>query len=152
MGGLAPRLKGGLRYLYTNHFMIKLDAASAWKRLRNRYRLVVMNDDTYEELTTFRLTRGSVYVGFSTVFVLLVGLTTALIVFTPLKYYIPGAGQSYQSVRQLKQLQYRVDSIERQDAYKTQYILGLKKALSGGGVASLDTVTLQIPVPEIITD
>ena len=132
--------------------MIKLDAASAWKRLRNRYRLVVMNDDTYEELTTFRLTRGSVYVGLSTVFVLLVGLTTALIVFTPLKYYIPGAGQSYQSVRQLKQLQYRVDSIERQDAYKTQYILGLKKALSGGGVSALDTVTLQIPAPEIITD
>lgn len=132
--------------------MIKLDAASAWKRLRNRYRLVVMNDDTYEEVTTFRLTRGSVYVGLSTVFVLLVGLTVALIVFTPLKYYIPGAGQSYQSVRQLKQLQYRVDSIERQDAYKTQYILGLKKALSGAGAATLDTVILQIPAPEIITD
>ena len=132
--------------------MIKLDAASAWKRLRNRYRLIVMNDDTYEEVTTFRLTRGSVYVGLSTVFVLLVGLTTALIVFTPLKYYIPGAGQSYQSVRQLKQLQYRVDSIERQDAYKTQYILGLRKALGGGGMGALDTVTLQIPVPEIITD
>ena len=131
---------------------IKFDAASAWKRLRNRYRLIVMNDDTYEEVTTFRLTRGSVYVGLSTVFVLLVGLTTALIVFTPLKYYIPGAGQSYQSVRQLKQLQYRVDSIERQDAYKTQYILGLKKALGGGGMGALDTVTLQIPVPEIITD
>ena len=46
-----------------------------------------MNDDTYEELTSFRLTRGSVYIALSTVFVLLVGLTTALIVFTPLKYY-----------------------------------------------------------------
>jgi hypothetical protein len=28
----------------------------------------------------------------------------------------------------------------------------LKKALGGGGVGALDTVTLQIPVPEIITD
>lgn len=132
--------------------MIKLDAASAWKRFRNRYRLVVMNDDTYEELASFRLTRGTVYVFMSMVFVLLVGLTTALIVFTPLKYYIPGAGGGYQTVRQLRQLQYRVDSIERQDAYKAQYILGLKKALSGAGTAALDTTPLQIPAPEIITD
>ncbi len=129
--------------------MIKLDAVSAWKRLRNRYRLIVMNDDTYEELTSFRLTRSTVYIGLSMVFVLLVGLTTALIVFTPLKYYIPGAGDDYRSVRQLRQLQYKVDSIERQDAHKAQYILGLKKALSGSPVAPLDTSTLKIPAPEI---
>jgi hypothetical protein len=132
--------------------MIKLDTASAWKRFQNRYRMVVMNDDTYEELTSFRLTRGTVYVGLSMVFVLLVGLTTALIVFTPLKYYIPGAGDNYRSVRQLRQLQFRVDSLERQDAYKAQYILGLKKVLSGSSAAPLDTTALQIPAPEILTD
>jgi hypothetical protein len=36
---------------------------STLKRLRNSYRLVVMNDDTYEEVVTFRLTRLSVYIG-----------------------------------------------------------------------------------------
>ncbi|MBM3432643.1 MAG: hypothetical protein FJX92_06555 [Bacteroidetes bacterium] len=132
--------------------MIKLDTSRAWKRFQNRYRMVVMNDDTYEELASFRLTRGTVYVGLSMVFVLLVGLTTALIVFTPLKYYIPGAGDEYRSVRQLRQLQYRVDSLERQDAYKAQYILGLKRVLSGSTAAPLDTATLQIPAPEILTD
>ena len=111
-----------------------------------------MNDDTYEELTSFRLTRGSVYIALSTVFVLLVGLTTALIVFTPLKYYIPGAGDDYRSVRQLRQLQYRVDSIERQDAYKAQYILGLKKVLSGTPMGQLDTSTLKITAPDVSTD
>ena len=60
--------------------MVKLDAGSTLKRLRNRYRLVVMNDDTYEEVVTFKLSRLSVYVMLSTVFVLLVGLTVALIV------------------------------------------------------------------------
>ncbi len=132
--------------------MIKLDASSAWKRFRSRYRLVVMNDDTYEELTSFQLTRGSVYVGLSMIFVLLVGFTTALIVFTPLKYYIPGAGDNYRSVRALRQLQYRVDSIERQDAYKAQYILGLKKVLSGTGTTPLDTTALEIPALEIETN
>jgi hypothetical protein len=55
-------------------------------------------------------------------------------------------------VRQFRQLQFRVDSIERQDAYKAQYILGLKKALSGVGTTVLDTAALQIPAPEISTD
>ena len=72
--------------------MAKLDAGGTFERLRNRYRLVVMNDDTYEEVVTFRLSRLSVYIMLSTIFVLLVGLTVALIVFTPLKYYIPGYG------------------------------------------------------------
>ena len=55
--------------------MAKLDAGSTLKRLRNRYRLVVMNDDTYEEVVTFKLSRLSVYIGLSTIFVVLVGLT-----------------------------------------------------------------------------
>ena len=56
---------------------------TTFRRLRNRYRLVVMNDDSYEEVVTFKLSRLSVYIGMSTLFVLLTGLTVALIVFTP---------------------------------------------------------------------
>ena len=72
--------------------MAKFDANSTLKRLQNRYRLVVMNDDTYEEVVTFKLSRMSVYITLSTIFVLLTGLTVALIVFTPLRLYIPGYG------------------------------------------------------------
>ena len=63
------------------------------KRLQNRYRLVVLNEDTFDEVVTFKLTRLSVYIALSTLFVILVGLTVALIVFTPLKLYIPGYGE-----------------------------------------------------------
>ncbi len=135
-----------------NPFMAKLEAGSTLQRLRNRYRLVVMNDDTYEEVVTFKLSRLSVYVMLSTIFVVLVGLTVALIVFTPLKYYIPGTGNDYKSVMELKRLQYRVDSVERQDAYKTQYIQGLKKALGSTETAKLDTTTIVVPKPEISND
>jgi glucosamine 6-phosphate synthetase-like amidotransferase/phosphosugar isomerase protein len=65
---------------------------NAIKRLQNHYRLVVMNDDTYEEVVTFKLSRLSVYIGMSTLFVVLVSCTVALLAFTPLKYYIPGYG------------------------------------------------------------
>jgi len=130
--------------------MAKLDAGSSLKRLRNRYRLVVMNDDTYEEVVTFKLSRLSVYIALSTIFVLLVGLTVALIIFTPLKYYIPGyddlkIGRDYQ------QMKYRVDSLERQVGYQANYIDNIKKVLSGNTPATLDTVQLK-PSKEDISD
>jgi hypothetical protein len=127
--------------------MAKLDAGSTLQRLRNRYRLVVMNDDTYEEVVTFRLSRMSVYVVLSTIFVLLVGLTVALIVFTPLKLYIPGY-QSVRSDRQYRELMYQVDSLKKLERQNAQYIQGIQKVLSGNVPLDLDTTQLELPPVE----
>jgi hypothetical protein len=132
--------------------MLKLDAGNTLKRLRNRYRLVVMNDDTYEEEVTFKLSRLSVYIMLCTVFVLLVGLTVALIVFTPLKYYIPGINTDYKSVEEMRQLKYRVDDLEKQNQNNIRYIEGVKKALSGGVTLKLDTLKLNIPKQDASDD
>lgn len=132
--------------------MAKLDAGPALKRLRNRYRLVVMNDDTYEEVVTFKLSRLSVYVMLSTIFVVLVGLTVALIVFTPLKYYIPGASTDYKTATELRQLKYQVDQAEKENAYKAKYIEGIKKALTGEGTVALDTTSITLPKDDISDD
>ena len=129
---------------------MKIDAGSTLKRLRNRYRLVVMNDDTYEEVVTFKLSRLSVYVMLSTIFVLLVGLTVVLIVFTPLKYYIPGSNLDYKSARELQQMKYKTDSLEKQVKYQTEYIDGLQKVLKGDVVIKLDTSSIDVPKEEII--
>ena len=128
--------------------MVKFDAGNTLQRLRNRYRLVVMNDDTYEEVVTFRLSRLSVYIALSTVFVLLVGLTVALIVFTPLKYYIPGYG-SAKAGREYRQLKYVTDSLEKQVSYQAQYIDGLRRVMGGNTDLKLDTTQLQVPKVEI---
>ena len=124
---------------------------STLKRLRNRYRLVVMNDDTYEEVVTFKLSRLSVYVVLSTIFVLLVGLTVALIVFTPLKYYIPGY-DDLKLGREYKQMKYRVDSLEKQVTYQVNYIDKIKDVLKGGTTLTLDTTKLTVPKEEITND
>ena len=124
---------------------------STLSRLRNSYRLVVMNEDTYEEVVTFRLSRLSVYIGFSTLFVLLVGLTIALIAFTPLKYYIPGYG-TRESRTALQVLKLRTDSLERAVRYKDQYLDGVKKALSGNGTLVLDTIPMAVPGQETSSD
>ena len=131
--------------------MAKLDPGSTLKRLRNRYRLVVMNDDTYEEVVTFKLSRLSVYIGLSVIFVLLVGLTVALIIFTPLKYYIPGyvdlkIGREYQ------QLKYRIDSLEKELGNQAKYIDNVKQVLKGDAPSTVDTTQLQVPKEDISDD
>ena len=131
--------------------MTKLDAGSTLKRLRNRYRLVVMNDDTYEEVVTFKLSRLSVYIGLSTIFVVLVGLTVALIVFTPLKYYIPGY-DDLRVGREYRNMKYRVDSLEKEVSYQARYIDNIKKVLNGDAPTSLDTTELKVPKDELSDD
>jgi hypothetical protein len=114
------------------------------KRLQNRYRLVVMNDDTYEEVVTFKLSRLSVYIGLSTLFVLLVGFSIALIAYTPLKYYIPGYGNR-KTKTELQLLKFRTDSLEQALLYKEKYINSIKDVLTGNAVTLKDTTTLQVP-------
>jgi hypothetical protein len=131
--------------------MAKLDAGSTLKRLRNRYRLVVMNDDTYEEVVTFKLSRLSVYIILSTIFVLLVSLTVGLIVFTPLKYYIPGY-DDLKIGREYRQMKYRVDSLEKQVGYQANYIDNIKKVLRNDATLKLDTTRIAVPKEEISND
>jgi hypothetical protein len=131
--------------------MVKLDAGTTLKRLRNRYRLVVMNDDTYEEVVTFKLSRMSVYIMLSTVFVLLVGLTVALIVFTPLKYYIPGY-DDLKIGREYRQLKYKADDMAKKMNDLENYNTALRKTLAGNTTVVLDTTQLKVPKPEISND
>ena len=124
--------------------MANLDINNTFKRRSSMYRLVVTNDDTYDEVIAFRLSRKSVYLGFSIAFMFLVGLTIALIAFTPLKYYIPGYGTK-ESRSALELLKIRTDSLEQAVHYKEQYIEGIKKVLSEGNPQQLDTIPLTLP-------
>lgn len=132
--------------------MAKLDANSTLKRLRNRYRLVVMNEDTYEEVVKFKLSRLSVYIFLSTVFVILTGLIIALLVFTPLKYYLPGTGYgNLKQRRQLEALTYTTDSLEKELKYKQKYYDDLHKVLKGN-LPVLDTNKLDLPKVENVQE
>jgi len=131
--------------------MAKLDAGTTLQRLRNRYRLVILNDDTYEEVVTFRLSRMSVYIALSTVFVLLTSLTVGLIVFTPLRYYVPGYGNANLG-REYRQLKYVTDSLEKQVTFQADYIDGIKKVLTGNVPVNRDTTQLPIPKDEYSAD
>jgi hypothetical protein len=128
--------------------MAELEKDTTFKRLRNRYRLVIMNDDTYEEVTAFRLSRLSVYVAMSTLFVLLVGLTIAVVSFTNLRFLIPGYGKQ-SSLRELRELKVKTDSLERAMSHQKQYLEGIQRVLRGDTSAlRQDTASLTLPPPD----
>lgn len=120
-----------------------IDTKATLQRLKNRYKLVILNDDTYEEVASFRLNRLSVYIALCTVFVVLVSFTVALIVFTPLKYYIPGFGDRAER-RLLLDMKLRADSLEKQLHYREAYWEDVRKVLKGD-VSEKDTTNLAIP-------
>ena len=117
---------------------------STFKRLTNRYRLIIMNDHTYEEVVTFKLTRLSVYVLSCFVFVLLVGLTTALISFTPLKFYIPGYGSQAER-KELTVLKIKTDTLETYIKNREVYWDNVRNIISGKADMDLDTAVITIP-------
>lgn len=118
------------------------------KRLKNHYRLVVMNEDTFEEVVAFKMNRGSVYVSLSILFVVLVGLTIALIAFTPLKFYIPGYGVAAQA-KDYEALKMKADSFEHTLILNEQYINNIEKVLKGD-VKGTDTTSLKVNSTDVI--
>ncbi|TRZ75106.1 MAG: M23 family metallopeptidase [Bacteroidetes bacterium] len=99
-------------------------------RLRNKYRLVIMNDETLEERLTFRLSRLNVFVVLGTLTIILIILTSILIAFTPLREYIPG----YTNVglqKKLYELQIKTDSIEKGLEKRDLFIQNMKDVMNG---------------------
>lgn len=99
-------------------------------KLFNKYRLVVINEDTFEERLMFRLTRLNVFIFGSLFSILLITGTILLIAFTPLKEYIPG----YSSVKLKKeatQLVYKVDSLQQVLKVNNLYIDKVRELLTG---------------------
>ncbi len=100
------------------------------RKLLHKYRLVILNEETFEERFSFKLNRLNVFV-FSTLFALfLILATTVIIAFTPLREYIPGYS-STQLKRTATALVYKTDSLQRVIDLNEQYLASIKKVLTG---------------------
>ncbi|MBW6498514.1 MAG: M23 family metallopeptidase [Bacteroidales bacterium] len=103
---------------------------SFFHKLHDKYRLVLMNDDTFEEKLSFRLTRFNVFIFFGAVTIFLVVATTYLIAFTPLREYIPGYGD-FNTRKVLRELTLRADSLETSLRQKDLYIMNIRNIVEG---------------------
>jgi murein DD-endopeptidase MepM/ murein hydrolase activator NlpD len=100
------------------------------KKLLHKYRLVILNEETFEERFSFKLNRLNVFV-FSTLFALfLILATTFIIAFTPLREYIPGYSSTALK-KKATQLAYQTDSLQQILNVNDQYLTSIKKVLTG---------------------
>ena len=99
-------------------------------KLLHKYRLVVLNEDTFEERLAFKLTRLNVFVLGSLTAILLVAITTVLIAFTPVREYIPGYSSTALQ-KQALELDFKTDSLLEAVSMNDTYISSVKKVLRG---------------------
>ena len=100
------------------------------QKLINKYRLVVLNEDTFEEKLSFKLTRLNVFIFGSLFSILLIVGTIFLIAFTQLREYIPGYS-STKLKREATELVYKVDSLEQVLEVNNLYIQKIRDLLTG---------------------
>jgi murein DD-endopeptidase MepM/ murein hydrolase activator NlpD len=100
------------------------------RKLLHKYRLVILNESTFEEKISFKLSRLNVFVTGSLFIIGLIGLTILLIAFTPLREYIPGYS-STKLKRQATELTYKTDSLVNALDYTNKYLDNIRKVLRG---------------------
>jgi murein DD-endopeptidase MepM/ murein hydrolase activator NlpD len=106
------------------------DDRSLMEKMRDKYRLVIMNDETFEEVSSLKLTPLSVYVALSSLVVGTAIAVTILIIWTPLKRYIPGYGD-FQRDAEIATLTGKVASLEDQIQASKRYSDNIRKILTG---------------------
>ncbi|MFS4466241.1 M23 family metallopeptidase [Maribacter sp. 2210JD10-5] len=100
------------------------------RKLLHKYRLVILNESTFEEKISFKLSRLNVFVTGSLFMIGLIGLTILLIAFTPLREYIPGYS-STKLKKQATELTYKTDSLVRTLNYTNKYLNNIRMVLAG---------------------
>lgn len=110
------------------------------KKIKHKSRLVVMNDDTFEEQFSMVLSPLNVF-AWGGLFLLVFSLVlTVIIAFTPLRELIPG----YADVNTRKRAMHaaiRADSIQRVLVQNETYMANLKNILTGGNGLVADSVS-----------
>lgn len=124
------------------------------EKLRRKYKLVLMDANSYEEKLSLRLTRlGVISVSFVLLLIFTV-ITIYLVAFTSLRQYIPGYTDTTLPTK-IYSLQMKSDSLEEVFRQKDQYINNLKRIVNGDSLvteinpaspaaANYDTISMTI--------
>ncbi|MFY8069465.1 MAG: murein hydrolase activator EnvC family protein [Flavobacterium sp.] len=99
-------------------------------KLYNKRRLVILNEDTFEETFSLKLNLMNVFVVGSVGAILIIFFTTFIIAFTPLREYIPGYASS-KLKQQALEMAIKSDSLEKSVKINNTYIASIKKVLTG---------------------
>lgn len=100
------------------------------KKLFSKSRLIILNEDNFEEIFSLRLTLMNVFVVATISTILIITFTTYLIAFTPLREYIPGYA-STKLKKEATELSLKSDSLALALQKNEAYLNSIKKVLTG---------------------
>jgi hypothetical protein len=100
------------------------------KQLFTKNRLVVLNEDSFEEIFSLRLTLMNVFVVATLGAIVIITITTFIIAFTPLREYIPGYSSS-KLRRDATELALKSDSLSNALQKNEAYLQSVVKVLNG---------------------
>jgi murein DD-endopeptidase MepM/ murein hydrolase activator NlpD len=122
------------------------------KKLYTKRRLVILNEDSFEETFSLKLNLMNVFVVGSMGAIFIIFVTTYIIAFTPLREYIPGYASSKLKQEALE-MAIKSDSLEQSVKINNAYITSIKKVLTGDlEYAKLNKDSIKALDPEGIDD
>ncbi len=111
--------------------MTKKKKRNIVQKLRNKYRLSIYNDDTFEEVWFLRLSRLNVFSIVGTAILLFTIAIIVLIAFTPLREFIPGYPDGNMR-RNIIDNVYKLDSLEHELEIRDRYFQSINTIIRGG--------------------
>ncbi len=99
-------------------------------KLFTKNRLVILNEDTFEEIFSFKLNIMNVFVAATLGAILLISSTTVIIAFTPLREFTPGYSSS-KLKKDATELALKSDSLSQALQQNEAYIKSIQKVLNG---------------------
>jgi len=108
----------------------KKDKRKFSRKLLHKYRLVILNEETFEERFALKLTRLNVFVVSALAAILIISATILLIAYSPLKEYIPGYSSTALK-KQATELNYVTDSLQTVINANEEYLNRIKQVLTG---------------------
>lgn len=109
------------------------------QKLRHKYRLVLMNEDDYEQKISFRLSRLNVITAISIFSLFWMAVMIYLLAYTSLREYIPGYTDS-NLISQVYKMELVLDSLEYRNALQTNYMDNIQRILKGEDFEENDTL------------
>ncbi|GHT66665.1 peptidase M23 [Bacteroidia bacterium] len=110
--------------------MSKITRKEFWEKMRFEYKLSFLNENTLEEVFSFRLSRLTSFIILFLFAVFLITLTSFVIIKTPIRNYLPGYLDSDVRQEMIKNA-LTADSLETELAVQSRYLENIRAILRG---------------------
>lgn len=117
----------------------KKDDITFWEKAQETFKVVILDEETFQEVKSYRLSRLNVYTMLSVLFLVLSALILSLFFFTPARKLVPGFGLIEEN-SEFIQLKLEMDTLTSVVSNQEVYINSLRTLLSGNSDTKLPDI------------